>query len=238
MRFDEGFQLFLGALAPEYLDTTMAKQTHNSVLDGLHDRVKRNAMDKLRSFREGCLAMGYSGACLGAQLDLTTAAGEEYITFSVLYILECSSDVTRVALATRAFPGTHTAEDIMPWIEELTKEYFADITGEGVEPGDIFLAFTVGQEGNVVNARRALHVEVIKCNCHRLNSADLWALGIAGSAAKCKNKEMGGLMKKLAACVGVWIHSAVNNDNLKDIQSQLEETLHKVYEIIRRNDTR
>ena len=110
--------------------------------------------------------------------------------------------------------------------------------GEGVEPSDVFLAFTVEEGGNVVNACRALHVEVIKCDCHRLNSAVLWALGIAGSAAKCKNKEMGGLMKKLVACVGVWIHSAVNNDNLKDIQRQLEETLHEVYELIRRNDTR
>ena len=48
MRFDEGFQLFLGALAPGYLDTTMTKQTLDSVLDGLHDRVKKNVMDKLR----------------------------------------------------------------------------------------------------------------------------------------------------------------------------------------------
>ena len=66
-------------------------------------------------------------------------------------------------------------------------------------------------------------VEVIKCNCHRVNSAVLWSLGIAGSATTYKNKPMGALMKKLAACVGVWSHSAVNDDKLKDIQSQLEE---------------
>ena len=60
--------------------------------------------------------MGYSGAFLGAQLDLTTAGGEEYITFSVLYVKKGSSDVSRVALAARAFPGTHTADDIKPWI--------------------------------------------------------------------------------------------------------------------------
>ena len=105
--------------------------------------------------------------------------------------------------------------------------------GEGVEPSDVFLAFTVDQGGNVVYACRALHVEVNKCNCHPLNSAVLWALGIPGSAAKCKNKMMGVLMKKLAACVSVCSHSAVNN-KLKDIQTQLEETLHEVYELIRR----
>ena len=43
---------------------------------------------------------------------------------------------------------------------------------------------------------------------------------------------------KLAACVGVWSHSAVNNDKLKDIQRQLEEDFHVIYELLRRNDTR
>ena len=120
---------------------------------------------------------------------------------------------------------------------QLTQEFFAGFVGESVEPKDIFLAFTVDQGGNVVNACAALGVEVIKCNCHRVNSAVLWSLGIAGSATTCKNKPMGALMKKLAACVGVWSHSAVN-DNLKDIQRQLEEDFHEIYELLRRNDTR
>ena len=121
MRFDDGFQLFVGALAPEYVHTTMAKETFNSALGTLHDRVKKNVLDDLRSFREECLAVGYSGAFLGAQLDLTTAAGEEYITFSVSYVKKGSSDVSRVALATRAFPGTHAADDIKPWIENVRR---------------------------------------------------------------------------------------------------------------------
>ena len=49
---------------------------------------------------------------------------------------------------------------------------------------------------------------------------------------------MGALMKKLEACVGVWSHSAVNNDKLKDIHGQLEEDFHEIYELIKRNDTR
>ena len=101
MRVDDGFQLFVGALAPEYVPTTMAKETFNSVLGTLYDRVKKNVLDDLRSFRAECLALGYSGAFLGAQLDLTTMAGEEYITFSVSYVNKGSSDVSRVALATR-----------------------------------------------------------------------------------------------------------------------------------------
>ena len=121
---------------------------------------------------------------------------------------------------------------------QLTQEFFAGFMGESVEPKDVFLAFTVDQGGNVVKACEALGVEVIKYNCHRVNSAVLWSLGIAGSATTCKNKPMGALMKKLAAGVGVWRHSAVNNDKLKDIQRQLEEDLHEIYELLRRNDSR
>ena len=49
MRFDDGFQLFVGALAPEYVHTAMAKETFNSVLGTLYDRVKKNVLDDLRS---------------------------------------------------------------------------------------------------------------------------------------------------------------------------------------------
>ena len=86
---------------------------------------------------------------------------------------------------------------------QLTREFFAGVMGESVEPKDVFLAFTVDQGGNDVNACAALGVEVIKCNCHRVNSAVLWSLGIAGFATRCKNKPIGAVMKKLVACVGV-----------------------------------
>ena len=35
MRFDDGFQLFVSALAPEYVHTTMAEEAFNSVLGTL-----------------------------------------------------------------------------------------------------------------------------------------------------------------------------------------------------------
>ena len=85
-----------------------------------------------------------------------------------------------------------------------------------------------------MNASEAFGVEVIKCNCHRVNSALLWSLGILSSAARCKNKAMGELMK-LAACVGVFSHSAVNNDMLKELQ-KLEEDLHRIYGETTRGD--
>ena len=87
----------------------------------LHERVKKNVMDDLRSFREERLPVGYSGVFLDAQLDITTVAGEENITFTVSDVRKGSSDVTRVMLATRTFPGSHTAEDIRPWIESVRR---------------------------------------------------------------------------------------------------------------------
>lgn len=119
MRLDEGFKLFVGTLNAQYVDTTMSGSTFNKALDTLYDRVKGSLVDDLRSLREECLGMGYSGAFLGAQLDLTTVAGEEYITFSVSYVKKGSSEVSRASLATRAFPGSHTADDIKPWIEAV-----------------------------------------------------------------------------------------------------------------------
>ena len=43
-------------------------------------------------------------------------------------------------------------------------------------------------------------VEVIKCNCQRVNSAVFWSLGISGAAACCKNKALGELMQGGSAC--------------------------------------
>ena len=121
MRQDDGFKLFVGILSPEYVDSTMSASTFDKNLDTLYERVKRTVLADLRSLREVCKEMGYSGGFLGAQLDLTTAAGEEYITFSVSYVKKGCTNVSRVALATRAFPGTHTANDIKPWIEAVRR---------------------------------------------------------------------------------------------------------------------
>ena len=95
----------------------------------------------------------------------------------------------------------------------------------------------MGQGGNVVNACIMLGVEIIKCNAHRLNSVTMWALGIRGSVKTCENPGMEKLTKRLAAVVGVFSHSAVNNDELKEIQ-KLQDGFSKIYDLIRRNDTR
>ena len=53
----------------------------------------------------------------------------------------------------------------------------------------------------------------------------------------CKNTVLRKLMAKIAALVGHFSHSAVNNDAFKAVQREVQE-LAAVLELIRRNDTR
>ena len=79
----------------------MSNTTFDSILSGIHaetcDEVKRG----LRLHRESCMKLGYFGPFLGAQLDLTTVANEEYITFSASYIAEGDTLITCVGLASQ-----------------------------------------------------------------------------------------------------------------------------------------
>ena len=97
MRHDEGFKLFVGALSREYLDATMSASTFDNILATFYDRVKKNVLNDLRSLCGGCLAVGYSGPFLDAELDLTTAAYDEHITFTVPYVPSPCRTCVRVA---------------------------------------------------------------------------------------------------------------------------------------------
>ena len=81
--------------------------------------------------------------------------------------------------------------------------------GDGVLTKDVFIAFTVDQGANVVNAIEALGVIVVLCCAHSLNTMVVWMLGIGGTVNTCRNKPMEVLMRKLAACLGKFSHSAV-----------------------------
>ncbi|CAN0332194.1 unnamed protein product, partial [Scytosiphon promiscuus] len=104
------------------------------------------------------------------------------------------------------------------------------------------MAATVDQGRNIINAWESMNVPVLICSGHRLNSAVTWGLGISGSFSQagggtCKNTVLRKLMAKIAAMVGHFSHSAVNNDAFKAVQREVQE-LAAVLELIRRNDTR
>ena len=131
MRYDEGYKLHVGALSSEYVETGMSDTTFNSILSDVYTEVCDAVKENIKQHRQSCMDLGYHGPFLGAQLDLTTVANEEYITFSVSYIAEGDVTITRVGLATRAFPGTHTASDIEPWIEKASCASFFECAGFG-----------------------------------------------------------------------------------------------------------
>jgi len=122
MRYDEGYKLHMGydVLCPKYVETAMSDATFNSNLSNIYTEICDAVKKGLRLQRESCVKLGYLGPFLSAQVDLTTVANEEYITFSVSYIAEDATTISRVGLATRAFPGSHTAADIEPWIEKAS----------------------------------------------------------------------------------------------------------------------
>lgn len=130
-----------------------------------------------------------------------------------------------------------SADDISWRIDVVVSDGVGNMMGKYIEVQDVFLPFTVDQGMTVVNACELVRVNVILYNAHRLNSVTIWSLGIGGSEKMCKNLEMERLTKKLTACIGVFSHAVVNNDELNDMQT-LREEFHVVYEFIRRNDTR
>lgn len=120
IRHDVGFQLLAETFCPSYVETTMSNKTFDTKLDSIYMEVVGYMMDDIRLYRQSCLDLGYDRAFLGGQLDLTTVANEEYITFCLSYVPPKSAEITRVGIATRAFPGSHTATDIASWIEEVS----------------------------------------------------------------------------------------------------------------------
>ena len=118
--------------------------------------------------------------------------------------------------------------------------------GDSCEPNDVFVAATVDQGGNMVNAFRNLGVPVLACTGHRLNTAIKRSLGIAGmftagGGDSCKNAQLRSLLQRASAMVGAFSHSPVNNDECKSLQREMKNMdgdIPDVLELIRRNDTR
>ena len=117
--YKEGYKLHVGVLSPFYVETAISNTPFDSILSDIYteacDEVKRG----LRLHRESCMKLEYFGPFLGAQLDLTTVANEEYITFSVPYIAEGDTLITRVGLASQH----HTHAGVTPKNIQYRKIY-------------------------------------------------------------------------------------------------------------------
>lgn len=128
-------------------------------------------------------------------------------------------------------------------LAQVTIDAFGGIVGEAnCEPRLIYIAATVDQGANMVNAFKRMGVETLLCSGHRLNSAVQWATGVGGSykadgTGTCKNRQSRELTTKTTAMVGHCSHSVCNNDEFKKVQADLDEAA-RLLELVRRNDTR
>ena len=128
-------------------------------------------------------------------------------------------------------------------LEQVTVDDFGDIVGaEHCESSSIYIAATVHQGNNMINAFRNMGVDTLICSGHRLNSGVQWSTGIAGTfktdgSETCKNRSAHDLVTKSTAMVGHLSHSVCNNDEFKKVQEEFEEVC-TLLELIRRYDTR
>ena len=79
---DIGFKFFLGVWDPDYTSRTMSAERYDEILLNLYGEVRKTLLAEIHKHRDSCLALGYKGPFLSRQVDLTTVAGAEYITFS------------------------------------------------------------------------------------------------------------------------------------------------------------
>ncbi|CAN0446287.1 unnamed protein product, partial [Pylaiella littoralis] len=155
-----GFQYFVGGLSPSYVQETIHKSTMEKILDALAADVRTNLITKLKDYNVSCKELGWGGPFFGVESDLTSTQGIEFCTLTVSFIPKGNTEMERLTLTTKAFPGTHTASDVDPWIREVSFSSWV---------GLIYVAATVDQGGNMVNAFEGMGVPVLICTGHRLN---------------------------------------------------------------------
>ena len=97
----------------------MSAERCDEILLNLYGEARETLLAEIYEHRDSCLALGYKGPFLSGQVDLTTVAGAEYITFSASYIPPGEATIKRIGLVTRAFPGSHTANDVQYWLKKV-----------------------------------------------------------------------------------------------------------------------
>ncbi|CAM9618442.1 unnamed protein product, partial [Ectocarpus sp. 12 AP-2014] len=196
---DPGHKLMLAEFVPEYAATDTSHQVLNKILLEMYQTAKASLVAQLKGAYEELQKIGYHGPFCCLQLDLTLIGTDEFCTASVSVILSNDKLPRHLNLATKVFRGQHTQTTIKTWIEQLTTGIFESIVPAMV-PSDVYVAATVDQGLNVVNACKSLGIPTNPCLGHRIHSSVMWGIGVNGSATTQKNKKGRALVGKCAAC--------------------------------------
>jgi hypothetical protein len=86
----------------------MHNSTYDKVVDTVTDEVKADVSAQLQAQRD---FIGHGQPFVGLTTDMTTTNNTAYITLSVSF-MSSSYKFTSLMLATRSFPGTHTADEV------------------------------------------------------------------------------------------------------------------------------
>lgn len=104
----------------------------------------------------------------------------------------------------------------------MTTDFFGSFIPD-VKPHQVYVAATVDQGRNIINACEALKIPTLECLCHRINSAVMWATGINGTAATCANSDGRELIGRYAALVGMFSHSCTNSYAFLALQDSMKQ---------------
>jgi hypothetical protein len=226
MNHGDGFNVFVHGLSAAYAAETMCNSTFDKLLIAEYMTVKQQIVNELQQQYQ---SFGNSLPFCSLQLDMTTTNNVAFCTLSVSFVKEAddsSFTMQKVNLVTRSFPHEHTAAQVQSWIAEVTQEFFGSFMPDGFSYKDVYVAGTVDQGDNIINALKALRVPVMTCAAHRLNTAVQWAIGFAGTTDKqktCKNPESRAVFAKNASMVSHFSYSSTRTHLMKQIQTELSE---------------
>lgn len=120
MASQPGFQYFIGGLHPSYAQSTIHHSTMERILDDLAKKVRAGIIAKLEEHINSAKELGYDGPFFGLQSDMTSTSGTEFCTLAVSFVPKGATEMERLTLTTKAFPGRHTADDIVPWLRKVS----------------------------------------------------------------------------------------------------------------------
>ena len=122
MSASPAFQHYLGGFSPAYVTETIHPSTIDRILGELCSEVGAAMKAMLAAQYESVKKMGWTGPWVSLQVDATSTRNTEYYTVSFSWIAEDWSKRKQVAFCTRAFPGRHTAEDVAPWLRNVSND--------------------------------------------------------------------------------------------------------------------
>lgn len=114
---DVGLKILFVSFELDYVARTMGAKVYDNHFLEMYANAPLEVLAEIVKRRASCLAPGDTDPFLAGRFDLITVAGEENTIFSMWYIPPEGDEIVGIGLATRASPGSHTADDVENRVE-------------------------------------------------------------------------------------------------------------------------